>query len=163
MHVAVAHQDELRVDSLGKECFGEGFVEFRHGRGTLRWTPADGTFAAVARIGIRHLPRAALGKRYIRLARRRRGASSLFLPHEIPLLALPRYRKSAVWEVMAAHWMDAHVRNPYYLATCLASLGVAVSSLIHTTPTLKPFAYSAAVKSGCRPAGRLLVPSIRDT
>ena len=32
MHVAVAHQDELRVDPLGKECFGEGFVEFGHGR-----------------------------------------------------------------------------------------------------------------------------------
>src|SRR5215468_3186062 len=38
-----------------------------------------------------------------------------------------------------------------------------VSSLIHTTRTLKPFADSAAVKSGCRPAGRPLVPSIRDT
>jgi hypothetical protein len=27
----------------------------------------------------------------------------------------------------------------------------------------QPFTDSAAVKSGCRPAGRLLVPSIRDT
>ena len=33
MHVAVAHQDELRVDSLRKERFCEGFVEFGHGRG----------------------------------------------------------------------------------------------------------------------------------
>ena len=32
MHVAVAHQDELRVDALRKERFGEGFVEFGHGR-----------------------------------------------------------------------------------------------------------------------------------
>ncbi len=31
MHVAVAHQDELRIDSLGKECLCEGFVEFGHG------------------------------------------------------------------------------------------------------------------------------------
>ena len=35
VHVAVAHQDELRVDSLRKECFREGFVEFGHGRGLL--------------------------------------------------------------------------------------------------------------------------------
>ena len=34
VHVAVAHQDELRVDSLRKERFCEGFVEFGHGRGT---------------------------------------------------------------------------------------------------------------------------------
>ena len=33
VHVAVAHQDELRVDSLRKERFCEGFVEFGHGRG----------------------------------------------------------------------------------------------------------------------------------
>src|SRR6185369_10919556 len=46
--------------SLGEKRFGEGFVEFRHGRGTLRWRPADGTVAAVASMGIRHLPRAAL-------------------------------------------------------------------------------------------------------
>ena len=32
MHVAVAHQDELRVDTFGEECFCEGFIEFRHGR-----------------------------------------------------------------------------------------------------------------------------------
>src|SRR5262249_23925981 len=30
VHVAVAHQDELRVDSLRKECFCECFVEFWH-------------------------------------------------------------------------------------------------------------------------------------
>jgi hypothetical protein len=35
VHVAVAHQDELRVDSLRKERFCEGFVEFGHGRGPL--------------------------------------------------------------------------------------------------------------------------------
>jgi hypothetical protein len=34
VHVAVAQQDELRVDSLHKERFCEGFVEFGHGRGT---------------------------------------------------------------------------------------------------------------------------------
>ena len=34
VHVAVAHQDELRVDSLRKERFCEGFVEFGHGPGT---------------------------------------------------------------------------------------------------------------------------------
>ena len=33
VHVAVAHQDELRVDPLGKKRFREGFVEFGHGRG----------------------------------------------------------------------------------------------------------------------------------
>src|SRR5438132_898275 len=87
VHVAVAHQDELRVDSLRKERFCEGFVEFWHGRGTLGWRPADGTLAAVAIIGIRHLPLAAPRKRYIRLARRRKGASSFFLPHKSPLLA----------------------------------------------------------------------------
>jgi hypothetical protein len=43
--------------------------------------------AAVAIIGIRHLPLAAARKRYIRLARRRKGASSFFLPHKRPLLA----------------------------------------------------------------------------
>src|SRR5262245_23193768 len=47
VHVAVAHQDELRVDSLRKERFCEGFVEFWHGRGTLEWRLADGTLAAV--------------------------------------------------------------------------------------------------------------------
>src|SRR5262249_51654505 len=79
VHVAVAHQDELRVDSLRKERFCEGFVEFWHGRDTLGWRPADGTPAAVAIIGIRHLPLAAPRKRYIRPARRRKGASSFFL------------------------------------------------------------------------------------
>src|SRR6476620_7667911 len=43
------------------------------------WRPADGTLAAVATIGIRHLPLAAPRKRYIRLARRRKGASAFFL------------------------------------------------------------------------------------
>src|SRR5437588_11099837 len=42
----------------------------------LGGTPADGTLAAVAIIGIRHFPLAAPRKRYIRLARRRKGASS---------------------------------------------------------------------------------------
>jgi hypothetical protein len=46
-----------------------------------------GTLAAVATVGIRHLPLAAASKRYIRLARRRKGASSFFLPLESPLLA----------------------------------------------------------------------------
>src|SRR5262249_560926 len=32
VHVAVAHQDELRVDSLRKERFCEGFIQFGHGR-----------------------------------------------------------------------------------------------------------------------------------
>ena len=36
VHVAVAHQDELRVDPLGKEGCGEGFVEFGHARCILR-------------------------------------------------------------------------------------------------------------------------------
>ena len=36
VHVAVAHQDELRIDSLRKECFREGFIEFGHGR-TAAW------------------------------------------------------------------------------------------------------------------------------
>ncbi len=35
VHVAVAHQDELRVDALREEGIGEGFVELGHGRGTL--------------------------------------------------------------------------------------------------------------------------------
>ena len=34
MHVAIAHQDELRVDFLREECVGKGFVELGHGRGT---------------------------------------------------------------------------------------------------------------------------------
>jgi hypothetical protein len=34
VHVAVAQQHELRVDSLRKKRFCEGFVEFGHGRGT---------------------------------------------------------------------------------------------------------------------------------
>ena len=96
VHVAVAHQDELRVDSLRKERFCEGFVEFWHGRGTLGWRPADGTLAAVATIGIRHFPLAAPRKRYIRLARRRKGASSFFLPHKSPLLA-QNSRRSYGW------------------------------------------------------------------
>jgi len=40
--------------------------------------------AAVAIIGVRHLPLAASRKRYIRLVRRRKGASSFFLPHKSP-------------------------------------------------------------------------------
>src|SRR6478752_8240749 len=44
----------------------------------LGGTPADGTLAAVATIGIRHFPMAAPRKRYIRLARGRKGASSFF-------------------------------------------------------------------------------------
>jgi hypothetical protein len=40
--------DELRVDVLGTERFGEGFVEFGHGRGPLQRRRADGTtFAAL--------------------------------------------------------------------------------------------------------------------
>src|SRR5580693_6239983 len=31
MHVAVAHQDELRIDPLREERVGEGFVELGHG------------------------------------------------------------------------------------------------------------------------------------
>ena len=73
VHVAVAHQDELRVDALRKERFCEGFVEFGHGRGTLGWRPADGSLAAVARLGIRHLPLAASRKRYIGLRAGGRG------------------------------------------------------------------------------------------
>ena len=30
-----------------------------------------------------------------------KGGIIFFFPHKIPLLALPRFRKSAVWEVMA--------------------------------------------------------------
>src|ERR1700722_18920139 len=44
--------------------------------------PADGTLAAVAIIGIRHLPPAAPRKRYIRRTRRRKGASSVFLAEQ---------------------------------------------------------------------------------
>jgi hypothetical protein len=32
VHVAVAHQDELRVNAFRKERFCESFVEFGHGR-----------------------------------------------------------------------------------------------------------------------------------
>ena len=32
VHVAVAHQDELRIYPLRKECVCEGFIEFGHGR-----------------------------------------------------------------------------------------------------------------------------------
>src|SRR5215813_6756775 len=39
----------------------------------LWWRPADGTSEAVTIVGIRHLPLAAARKRYIRLARRRKG------------------------------------------------------------------------------------------
>jgi hypothetical protein len=35
VHIAVTHQDELRVDTLGEKRFCEGFLEFRHGPGTL--------------------------------------------------------------------------------------------------------------------------------
>ena len=86
VHVAVAHQDELRVDSFRQERFGEGFVEFRHARGTPVVAAADdGILAAGATIGIWHFPPAAPGKRYIRLARRRKGVHPFFLPHKIPL------------------------------------------------------------------------------
>jgi hypothetical protein len=34
MHVAVAHQDELRVDPFREEGLCEGFIELRH----VRWT-----------------------------------------------------------------------------------------------------------------------------
>ena len=102
VHVAVAHQDELRVDSLRKERFCEGFVEFGHGRGTLGWRPADGTLAAVAAIGIRHFPLAAPRKRYIRPARRRKGASSLFfLLHKSPFVAHRSCRDSAAFRLLS--------------------------------------------------------------
>src|SRR5262249_60705107 len=55
-----------------------GVVLWR-GASALGGPPADGAPAAVAIIGIRHLPLAAPRKRYIRRARRRKGASSLFL------------------------------------------------------------------------------------
>ncbi len=55
VHVAVAHQDELRVNSLRQECFCEGLVEFGHGRCTLGGG-LPMAFAAVATIGIRHVP-----------------------------------------------------------------------------------------------------------
>jgi hypothetical protein len=35
VHVAVAHQDELRVDALRKKRFCEGLVEFGHMRGAI--------------------------------------------------------------------------------------------------------------------------------
>ncbi len=54
VHVAVAHQHELRVHSLREECFCEGLVELGHGA-RFPWVEA---------------PR----RGYIRLARRRKGA-----------------------------------------------------------------------------------------
>ena len=51
VHVAVAHQDELGVDPLGKEGVCEGFVELGHGRGILRWRPADGTLPPLQQLG----------------------------------------------------------------------------------------------------------------
>src|SRR5215469_4776708 len=54
-----------------------------------RRPPADGAPAPVAIIGIRHLPLAAPRKRYIRRARRRKGASPFFLPHKSPPRAMP--------------------------------------------------------------------------
>jgi hypothetical protein len=86
VHVAVAHQHELRVDSLRKERFCECFVEFWHGRGTLGWKPADGTLAAGATIGIRHLPLVAPGNATSGL-RAGEGGIIFFLPRKIPLLA----------------------------------------------------------------------------
>ena len=76
VHVAVAHQDELRVDSR-KEGFCEGFVEFWHGRGTLGWRAADGTLGRRCNNRVLHLPLAAPKNAHIRLARRRKGASQL--------------------------------------------------------------------------------------
>jgi hypothetical protein len=78
VHVAVAHQDELRVDSLRKERFCEGFVEFWHGRGTPGSRPADGPCRRCNSWDSAS-PLTAPRKRYIRLARRRKGASSFFL------------------------------------------------------------------------------------
>ena len=78
VHVAVAHQDELRVDSLRKEGFCEGFVEFWHGRGTLGWRAADGTLGRRCNNQDSAPPAGGSKKRYIRLARRRKGASSFF-------------------------------------------------------------------------------------
>ena len=47
VHVAVAHQDELRVDSLRKERFCEGLVEFGHGR-SATWMMRAVTGAAAS-------------------------------------------------------------------------------------------------------------------
>jgi hypothetical protein len=35
VHVAIAHQDELRVDSLRKKRFCESFIQFGHGAVSL--------------------------------------------------------------------------------------------------------------------------------
>ena len=43
VHVAVAHQDELRVHALRQERFRKGFVEFGHGRGAAWMMRRPGT------------------------------------------------------------------------------------------------------------------------
>jgi hypothetical protein len=47
VHVAVAHQDELRINALCEERFCKGFVEFGHGHDTLWWRPAEGTLLSL--------------------------------------------------------------------------------------------------------------------
>jgi hypothetical protein len=81
VHVAVAHQDELRVDPLGKERFCEGLIEFWHG------VPFGGgpprALAAVTIVGIRHFPLAAPGKRLHQACAQAKEASFLLIPSSI--------------------------------------------------------------------------------
>jgi len=85
VHVAVAHQDELRVDSLRKERFCEGFVEFGAWTRSPWMEVCRCILPHVAIIGIRHLCWRLQGKRYIRLARRRKGHPLFFLAAQSPL------------------------------------------------------------------------------
>src|SRR5215469_7444646 len=145
MHVAVAHHDELRVDSLRKERFCEGFIEFWHGRGTLRWTPADGAPAAVAIIGIRHLPLAAPRKRYIRLARRRKRASSLFLAAQES--ASGTKRTCQPWRSMSASLIGHSGSSTFRLSTSAVSMSLA-GSRFSSESAPRPFHHGIRERGG---------------
>jgi hypothetical protein len=47
VHVAVAHQDELRVNAFCKECVCEGLVEFGHGRDSAAQCEAAASLSCV--------------------------------------------------------------------------------------------------------------------
>src|SRR5262249_23804805 len=82
VHVAVAHQDELRVDALRTEGFGEGFVELWHGRVPFGGGPPRAPLPPLQQLGS-GTSRCGFGARYIRPARRRKGASSVSWPARV--------------------------------------------------------------------------------
>ena len=90
MHVAVAHQDELRVDALGKERFGEGFVGFRHGRGTFPVDACRWHLCRRCKNWDLAFPAGGFRQTLHQACAQTKGGIVVFLPHEIPLLVLPR-------------------------------------------------------------------------